>query len=75
MMLIIFRKRDRSLPLLRTDGRDLKNWHVVGFDAEKDARWAFADNVCLSELVNGTCRTPAGIAAISYDINPLVSEC
>ena len=63
----------------RTPGPQLKDWHVVGHDFDKDAKFKFPKKWCLGPLVendaiNDTeCQTPAGIAAISYDINPLVS--
>ena len=51
----------------------MRKWHTVGNDAESDPRWAFPENFCLGELnSNGTCETPAGVAAISYNVNPLV---
>lgn len=45
---------------------------VVGEDPAQDPKFAFPDNFCLGPLANETCNTPAGIAAISYDINPIV---
>lgn len=62
----------------RTPGPKLKDWHVVGHDLERDAKFAFPPNWCMGDLVyvpalNKTeCQTPAGIAAITYDVNPLV---
>lgn len=50
----------------------------MGRDFDRDAKFKFASNWCLGALVNMSnsneteCQTPAGIAAISYDINPLV---
>lgn len=49
----------------------MSEWHVVGFDEETDPRYQFTKNFCLGELINGTCQTPAGVAAISYSVNPL----
>ena len=56
----------------RIPGPQLKDWHTVGFDEKRDPRFSFPPNFCLGELLNDTCHTPAGVAAIAYDDNPLV---
>ncbi len=58
---------------VRTPGPDLSKWHLVGYDNATDPAFSFPVNWCLGPLENGTCGTPAGLAAISYTINPLVS--
>ena len=47
---------------------------MVGRDPVKSAKFSFLKPFCLGELQNDTCQTPAGVAAITYDINPLVAK-
>ena len=56
----------------RIPGPELKDWHMVGHDPVKSAKFSFLKPFCLGELQNDTCQTHAGVAAITYDINPLV---
>ena len=56
----------------RTLGKEMGKTHVLGTSV--DSPWVkFPDNFCLEELVNNTCGAPAGVSAIVYDTNPLVS--
>lgn len=64
--------------LCRTPGPKLKDWHTVGRLNTKPPRFSFPPYWCLGPIVNNSakgieeCQTPAGLAAISYEINPLV---
>lgn len=51
----------------------------MGDDFDRDAKFSFPKSFCLGEIVTKTdndteCQTPAGLAAISYDVNPLVTD-
>ena len=47
--------------------------HKLGTTA--DSPWIkFPDKFCLGPLINNTCDTPAGISAVVYDSNPMVSD-
>ena len=57
---------------LRVEGKKLNDWHHIGHNKEKSPKFTFPKNWCLGKIVNGTCTEPAGIAALSYRVNPLV---
>ena len=55
-----------------TQGKDLGKRHVLARTA--NAPWVqFPKDFCLDDLINGTCESAAGIAAIVYETNPMAS--
>ena len=57
----------------RTLGEHMGKPHILGSSA--DSPWVkFPDDFCLGPLVNETCETPAGISAVVYDSNPMVTN-
>ena len=56
----------------RTLGEHMGKPHILGSSA--DSPWVkFPDDFCLGPLVNDSCETSAGISAVVYDSNPMVT--
>ena len=55
-----------------TQGQDLAKPHVLARTA--DPPWVqFPKDFCLDSLINNTCESAAGIAAIVYETNPMAT--
>ena len=56
----------------RTLGSEMGKPHILGTSV--DSPWVkFPKDFCLEPLQNMSCTAPAGVSAVVYDTNPLVS--
>ena len=62
------------LPNFRSQGSALSQKQMLGSDPDSPYV-QFPPSFCLGRMINKSCPVPAGLSAVVYKINPLVSFC